>query len=68
MASLTTLDPLLIVVRPYIGDIIAYRFYGKRTAETNIETAKSTYNNGILEITFKKKEQTKTRGKTIKVE
>jgi HSP20 family protein len=34
--------------------------------ETNIETAKSNYNNGILEITFKKKEQTK--GKTIKVE
>jgi HSP20 family protein len=36
--------------------------------ETDIETAKSTYNNGILEITFKKKEQTKTKGKTIKVE
>jgi HSP20 family protein len=35
--------------------------------ETDIETAKSTYNNGILEITFKKK-QTKTKGKTIKVE
>jgi len=35
-------------------------------AETGIETAKSTYNNGILEITFKKKEQTK--GKTIKIE
>ena len=35
-------------------------------AETDIETAKSTYNNGILEIMFKK--QTKTKGKTIKVE
>jgi HSP20 family protein len=34
--------------------------------DTDIETAKSTYNNGILEITFKKKEQTK--GKTINVE
>jgi HSP20 family protein len=34
--------------------------------ETDIETAKSTYNNGILEITFKKKDQTK--GKTIKIE
>jgi HSP20 family protein len=34
--------------------------------ETDIETAKTNYNNGILEITFKKKEQTK--GKTIKVE
>jgi HSP20 family molecular chaperone IbpA len=34
-------------------------------AETDIETAKSTYNNGILEITFEKKEQTKE--KTIKI-
>jgi HSP20 family protein len=34
--------------------------------ETNIETATSSYNNGILEITFKKKDRTK--GKTIKVE
>ena len=34
--------------------------------ETDIETATSAYNNGILEITFKKKEQTK--GKTIKVQ
>jgi len=34
--------------------------------ETDIETATSNYNNGILEVTFKKKEQTK--GKTIKVE
>ena len=34
--------------------------------DTNIETAKSSFNNGILEITFKKKEQTK--GKTIKIE
>jgi HSP20 family protein len=36
--------------------------------ETDIETAKSTYNNGILEITFKKKAETKPKGKTIKVE
>ena len=34
--------------------------------ETDIETATSSYNNGILEITFKKKDITK--GKTIKVE
>ncbi|HYV52799.1 MAG TPA: archaeal heat shock protein Hsp20 [Candidatus Eisenbacteria bacterium] len=34
--------------------------------ETDIETAKSAYNNGILEITFSKKEE--ARGKAIKVE
>jgi HSP20 family protein len=36
--------------------------------EANIETAKSTYNNGILEVTFKKKQQTAPKGKEIKVE
>jgi HSP20 family protein len=36
--------------------------------ETDIETAASTYKNGILEITFKKKEQTKPKGKQINVE
>ena len=36
--------------------------------ETDIETARSTYNNGILEITFKKKDQAKSKGKTIKVD
>ncbi|MGG6461026.1 MAG: archaeal heat shock protein Hsp20 [Candidatus Eiseniibacteriota bacterium] len=35
--------------------------------ETDIETAKSSYNNGILEITFKKKEA-KPKGKEIKVD
>lgn len=35
--------------------------------ETDIETAKSNYNNGILEITFKKKE-VKPKGKEIKIE
>jgi HSP20 family protein len=36
--------------------------------ETDIETARCSYNNGILEITFNKKEQAKTKGKTIKIE
>ena len=43
-----------------------YRRTIKIQTDTDIETAKSTYNNGILEITFKKKEQAK--GKTINVE
>ena len=36
--------------------------------ETDIETVKSTYKNGILEIIFKKKQQTKPKGKQINVE
>jgi HSP20 family molecular chaperone IbpA len=36
--------------------------------ETDIETARSTYRNGILEIIFNKKEQTKPKGKEVKVE
>jgi HSP20 family protein len=36
--------------------------------ETDIETARSVYNNGILEITFKKKDQTKSKGKQINIE
>ena len=36
--------------------------------ETDIETAASTYKNGILEITFKKKQQTKPKGKQINIE
>ncbi|HXT83676.1 MAG TPA: archaeal heat shock protein Hsp20 [Verrucomicrobiae bacterium] len=35
----------------------------------DIETARSTYNNGILEVTFdKKKEENKPKGKDIKIE
>ncbi|HEX5892542.1 MAG TPA: Hsp20/alpha crystallin family protein [Nitrososphaeraceae archaeon] len=36
--------------------------------EADIETARSSYKNGILEITFKKKEQTKPKGKQINIE
>jgi HSP20 family protein len=36
--------------------------------ETDIETARSTYKNGILEIIFNKKQAAKPKGKDIKVE
>ena len=36
--------------------------------EANIETARSTYNNGILEVTFDKKKNVKPKGKEIKIE
>ena len=36
--------------------------------ETDIETAKSSYNNGILEITFQKKALAQPKGKEIKIE
>ena len=36
--------------------------------EVNIDTAKSTYHNGILEITFSKRENAKPKGKEIKIE
>jgi HSP20 family protein len=36
--------------------------------ETDIKTAKSTYKNRILEITFDKKQQTKPKRKQINVE
>jgi HSP20 family protein len=36
--------------------------------EADIETAKSTYNNGILEVKFDKKRQTRPKGKEIKID
>jgi HSP20 family protein len=37
--------------------------------QVDLETARSTYNNGILEVTFdKKKEEQKPKGKEIKIE
>jgi HSP20 family protein len=36
--------------------------------EVDIETAKSTYRNGILEIIFNKKKESKAKGKDIKIE
>jgi HSP20 family protein len=45
-----------------------YREIVEIPPETDIETAKSIYKNGILEITFKKKEQTKPKGKQINIE
>ncbi len=36
--------------------------------EANIETARSTYNNGILEVTFDKSKKMKPKGKEIKIE
>ena len=37
-------------------------------AQVDIENIKSTFINGLLEITFKKKSKDKTRGKTINVD
>jgi HSP20 family protein len=36
--------------------------------EVDVKTARSKYNNGILEITFDKKKETKSKGKQIKIE
>jgi HSP20 family protein len=36
--------------------------------EADLETAKSKYNNGILEITFDKKKESRPKGKQIKIE
>jgi len=36
--------------------------------QADIETARSAYNNGILEVTFNKKKETKPKGKEVKIE
>ena len=36
--------------------------------DVDIETAKSTYNNGILEVTFDKKKQSRPKGKEIRID
>lgn len=36
--------------------------------EADVETAKSVFNNRILEITFNKKDQSKPKGREIKIE
>lgn len=36
--------------------------------EVDVKTARSKYNNGILEITFDKKKETKPKGKQVKIE
>jgi HSP20 family protein len=36
--------------------------------DIDIESARSNYNNGVLEITFKKKEQQKPQGRQINIE
>jgi HSP20 family protein len=49
----------------------AQRKYSKTVElpkEADIETARSSYNNGILEVTFDKKKETKPKGKEIKIE
>jgi HSP20 family protein len=47
------------------------RRYYKRidlSEEVDTDSAKSTFNNGVLEITFSKKEETKSNGKEIRIE
>ncbi len=36
--------------------------------DADIESAKSTHNNGIVEVTFRKKQQSKPKGKEVKIE
>jgi HSP20 family protein len=50
------------------GDAKKYHETIELPEEADLATAKSKYNNGILEITFNKKDKSKPKGKEIKVE
>jgi HSP20 family protein len=50
------------------GDTKKYHETIELPEEADLATAKSKYNNGILEITFNKKDKSKLKGKEIKVE
>lgn len=45
-----------------------YRHVVEIPPDTDMNTARSTYKNGILEVTFNKKEQSKPKGKQISIE
>jgi HSP20 family protein len=45
-----------------------YRRVVELPEETDLETARSTYRNGILEITFSKRESPKAKGRQINIE
>ena len=45
-----------------------YRRVVELPEETDLETARSTYRNGILEITFSKRESSKAKGRQINIE
>ena len=56
-------EHLFIILRPR-----KYHEFINLPEEADVETAKSVFNNGILEITFNKKDQSKPKGREIKIE
>lgn len=56
-------EQLFIILRPR-----KYHEVINLPEEADVETAKSVFNNGILEITFNKKDQSKPKGREIKIE
>ena len=59
---------LEVMTDPTEGTARRYHETIELPEEADIATAKSKYNNGILEITLNKKDQSKPKGKEIKVE